>query len=91
MFVFQKSDLLSSNRKLRHEGELLWKSARGKLTEIHAVLLTDVLIFLQENNQKFTFASQDNKVRNSADFKSNTQWLRLVIERQCDPVSMLKF
>ncbi|XP_072039123.1 uncharacterized protein [Amphiura filiformis] len=58
---FRKSDLLSSNRKLRHEGELLWKSARGKLTEIHAVLLTDVLIFLQENNQKFTFASQDNK------------------------------
>ncbi len=63
---FKKSDLLSNNRKLRHEGELLWKSARGRLTEIHVVLLTDVLIFLQENNQKFTFASQDNKVGHHA-------------------------
>ncbi|XP_022086949.1 A-kinase anchor protein 13-like [Acanthaster planci] len=58
---FKKSDLLSSNRKLRHEGELKWKSARGRLTEVVAVVLSDVIIFLQENNQKYTFASQDNK------------------------------
>ncbi|XP_041464034.1 rho guanine nucleotide exchange factor 18-like isoform X6 [Lytechinus variegatus] len=57
---FKKSDLLA-NRKLRHEGELYWKNARAKLTEVHGVLLTDVLLLLTENNGKYTFASQDNK------------------------------
>ncbi|XP_071793867.1 rho guanine nucleotide exchange factor 28-like isoform X2 [Asterias amurensis] len=58
---FKKSDLLSSNRKLRHEGELRWKSARGKLTDVNVVVLSDVVILLQENNQKYAFASQDSK------------------------------
>ncbi|XP_071506121.1 uncharacterized protein [Diadema antillarum] len=57
---FKKSDLLQS-RKLRYEGELYWKSARAKLTEVHGVLLTDVLLLLTESNGKYTFASQDNK------------------------------
>ena len=42
-FLFQKSDLLSNNRKLLHEGAIKWMSARGKTqgkyfrVEIHIV------------------------------------------------------
>lgn len=32
------------------------------VTEVLAVILSDVMFFLQENNQKYTFFSQDNKV-----------------------------
>ncbi|XP_064618517.1 A-kinase anchor protein 13-like isoform X3 [Lineus longissimus] len=56
---FKKSDLLS--RKLIHEGVISWKTARGKLTEAIAVVLSDLMFFLQENNQKYTFFTQDNK------------------------------
>ncbi|XP_074651891.1 uncharacterized protein LOC141906481 isoform X3 [Tubulanus polymorphus] len=58
---FKKSDILSNNRKLLHEGLINWKTARGKLTEVLAVIITDVMFFLQENNQKYTFFSQDGK------------------------------
>ncbi|GFR03629.1 a-kinase anchor protein 13 [Trichonephila clavata] len=58
---FKKSDLLSDGRKLRYEGTLEWKSARGKVIEIHMIILSDVIVLLQENNQKYTFASLDNK------------------------------
>ncbi|GIY04242.1 hypothetical protein CDAR_253691 [Caerostris darwini] len=58
---FKKSDLLSDNRKLRYEGTLEWKSARGKVIEVHMIILSDVIVLLQENNQKYSFASLDNK------------------------------
>ncbi|KAJ8029004.1 Rho guanine nucleotide exchange factor 18 [Holothuria leucospilota] len=58
---FKKSDLLSNNRKFIKEGELFWKSARGRLTEVHVVIISDLLLLLSENNQKYTFASQDSK------------------------------
>ncbi|XP_077988756.1 rho guanine nucleotide exchange factor 28-like isoform X2 [Glandiceps talaboti] len=58
---FKKSDILANNRKLRHEGEVQWHSARGKHTEVQAVLLTDVLIFLQDNNGKYSFLNLDQK------------------------------
>lgn len=59
---FRKSDLLSNNRKLRHEANISWKSARGKIIDVVAVVLSDVIILLQENNQKYHFCSLDNKV-----------------------------
>ncbi|XP_070543265.1 rho guanine nucleotide exchange factor 28-like isoform X4 [Ptychodera flava] len=59
---FKKSDILANNRKLQHEGEVQWRSARGKHTEVQAVLLTDVLTFLQDNNQKYAFLNLDQKV-----------------------------
>ncbi|KAG8189087.1 hypothetical protein JTE90_028633 [Oedothorax gibbosus] len=58
---FKKSDLLCDNRKLRYEGTLEWKSARGKVIDIHMIILSDVIVLLQENNQKYSFASLDNK------------------------------
>lgn len=60
---FKKSDLLSNNRKLRHESFLSWKSARGKVVDVIGVILSDVVIFLQETNQKYHFISLDNKVK----------------------------
>lgn len=59
---FKKSDLLSNNRKLVHEGTIKWMSARGRTVEVITVILSDVMFFLSENNQKYTFFSQDNKV-----------------------------
>ncbi|XP_055943424.1 A-kinase anchor protein 13-like isoform X5 [Argiope bruennichi] len=58
---FKKSDLLSDGRKLRYEGTLECKSARGKVIDVHVIILSDVIVLLQENNQKYTFASLDNK------------------------------
>ncbi|GIX76967.1 rho guanine nucleotide exchange factor 28 [Caerostris darwini] len=58
---FKKSDLLACNRKLRKEGHMTWRSSRGKLVDVIAVLLSDYLFFLHENNQKLFFASIENK------------------------------
>lgn len=59
---FRKSDLLSNNRKLRDEFILSWKNARGKVVDVIAVILSDVILLLQETNQKYQFCSLDNKV-----------------------------
>ena len=62
-YFLQKSDMMHGSRRMLHEGIIGWKNARGKTVDVHAVLLTDVLFFIQENNQKYSFFSQDNKVR----------------------------
>ncbi|XP_078313770.1 rho guanine nucleotide exchange factor 28-like isoform X2 [Crassostrea virginica] len=56
---FKKSDL--SQRKLVKEGTIGLKSARGKVSEATMVMLTDLIFFMQEQNGKYTFFSQDNK------------------------------
>ncbi|KAJ8011512.1 hypothetical protein DPEC_G00058990 [Dallia pectoralis] len=58
--VLQKDDLRS--QILIHEGTLQWRSPNGRLKEIQAVLLSDILLLLQkEKDQKITFANLDNK------------------------------
>ncbi|XP_054622988.1 rho guanine nucleotide exchange factor 18a isoform X2 [Dunckerocampus dactyliophorus] len=58
--VFRRDDLIQDNRTLLHEGQVTWKSsARHK--DVHAVLLSDVLLLLQDKDQKFVFAAVDNK------------------------------
>ncbi|XP_066492162.1 rho guanine nucleotide exchange factor 18 isoform X2 [Tiliqua scincoides] len=57
--VFRKEDMLQ--RRLLVDGMLYWKAASGRLKDILAVLLTDVLLLLQEKDQKYTFASVDSK------------------------------
>ncbi|XP_075763554.1 rho guanine nucleotide exchange factor 2 isoform X2 [Pelodiscus sinensis] len=54
---FSKDELL--RRKLVHDGCLLWKTATGRFKDILVLLMTDVLIFLQEKDQKFTFPALD--------------------------------
>ncbi|XP_061879802.1 rho guanine nucleotide exchange factor 18a isoform X2 [Entelurus aequoreus] len=58
--VFRREDLIPSNRMLLHEGPVTWKSS-GRQKDVHAVLLSDVLLLLQDKDQKFVFAAVDNK------------------------------
>lgn len=56
--VFRREDLTQGNRTLLHEGGVQWRTP-GRTKDIHAVLLSDVLILLQEKDQKFVFAAVD--------------------------------
>ncbi|XP_017267695.1 rho guanine nucleotide exchange factor 28 isoform X3 [Kryptolebias marmoratus] len=59
--VFRKQELHSKHRDLHHKGLVFWKTATGRLKDTLALLLTDVLVFLQEKDQRFVFASVDQK------------------------------
>ncbi|CAJ0925415.1 unnamed protein product, partial [Ranitomeya imitator] len=59
--VFTKQDLRIRERVLLHDGVLLWKTATGRFKDIQALLLSDVLLFLQEKDQKYVFAAVDQK------------------------------
>ncbi|XP_061462822.1 rho guanine nucleotide exchange factor 2 isoform X2 [Rhineura floridana] len=54
---FCKEEML--RRKLVHDGCMLWKTATGRFKDVLALLMTDVLIFLQEKDQKYTFPTLD--------------------------------
>lgn len=56
----RREELTQNNRTLLHEGALMWKSS-GRQKDIHAVLLSDVLLLLQDKDQKLVFAAVDNK------------------------------
>ncbi|XP_053557395.1 rho guanine nucleotide exchange factor 28 isoform X2 [Bombina bombina] len=58
---FRKQDMKSKGRALLHEGLVFWKTATGRFKDIQALLLTDVLLFLQEKDQKCIFAAVDQK------------------------------
>uniref|UniRef100_A0A4W6FJB3 Rho/Rac guanine nucleotide exchange factor 18 n=1 Tax=Lates calcarifer TaxID=8187 RepID=A0A4W6FJB3_LATCA len=59
--VFRREDLAPSRRRLLHEGTVNWKAASGRLKDILAVLLSDVLLLLQEKDQRYVFATVDSK------------------------------
>ncbi|XP_028727531.1 rho guanine nucleotide exchange factor 28 isoform X2 [Peromyscus leucopus] len=59
--VFRKQALMSKERALLHDGLVYWKTATGRFKDILALLLTDVLLFLQEKDQKYIFAAVDQK------------------------------
>ncbi|XP_041646746.1 rho guanine nucleotide exchange factor 18 isoform X2 [Cheilinus undulatus] len=59
--VFRREDLAQGRRRLLHDGTVNWKAASGRLKDILAVLLSDVLILLQEKDQRYVFATVDNK------------------------------
>ncbi|XP_069508906.1 rho guanine nucleotide exchange factor 2 isoform X3 [Ambystoma mexicanum] len=63
---FRKEELL--RRKLIYDGSLLWKAATGRFKgltlfpshpDVLMLLMTDVLVLLQEKDQKYTFPVQD--------------------------------
>ncbi|XP_056911662.1 rho guanine nucleotide exchange factor 18a isoform X2 [Takifugu flavidus] len=58
--LFHRDDLINGTRTLLHDGTVTWKSS-GRHKEIHALLLSDVLVLLQEKDQKLVFAAVDNK------------------------------
>ncbi|XP_035991554.1 rho guanine nucleotide exchange factor 2 [Fundulus heteroclitus] len=55
--VFRGGELL--RRKLLHDGTLTWKVQGSRMKEVQVLLMSDILVFLQEKDQKFTFASLD--------------------------------
>uniref|UniRef100_A0A674GCE1 A-kinase anchoring protein 13 n=1 Tax=Taeniopygia guttata TaxID=59729 RepID=A0A674GCE1_TAEGU len=57
--MFAREDLM--HRKLIRDGPVSLKNAAGRLKEVQAVLLSDMLVFLQEKDQKYVFASLDQK------------------------------
>ncbi|KAM4738432.1 rho guanine nucleotide exchange factor 18 [Anableps anableps] len=59
--VFRREDLAQGRRRLLHEGTVSWKAASGRLKDILGVLLSDVLLLLQEKDQRYVFATVDNK------------------------------
>nr|XP_061789436.1 rho guanine nucleotide exchange factor 2-like [Nerophis lumbriciformis] len=48
-----------SRRKLLREGSLLWKVQGSRMKDVRVLLMSDILVFLQEKDQKYTFASFD--------------------------------
>ncbi|KAJ0066630.1 hypothetical protein NL108_016255 [Boleophthalmus pectinirostris] len=46
-------------RRLLHEGALLWRLQGSRMKDVRVLLMNDVLVFLQDKDQKFTFASLD--------------------------------
>uniref|UniRef100_A0A3Q1CKD0 Uncharacterized protein n=1 Tax=Amphiprion ocellaris TaxID=80972 RepID=A0A3Q1CKD0_AMPOC len=57
--IFAREDLL--RRRLIHDGALQLKNMQGRLKEVHALLLSDVFVFLQEKDQKYVFAMLDQR------------------------------
>uniref|UniRef100_A0A8D2L481 Rho guanine nucleotide exchange factor 18 n=1 Tax=Varanus komodoensis TaxID=61221 RepID=A0A8D2L481_VARKO len=56
---FPKEEL--ARRRLLLDGTLFLKASSGRLKEVLAVLLSDVLLLLQEKDQKYSFANVDGK------------------------------
>ena len=46
----------------RFEGSAFLKQEKGKAIFVHVVVMTDLVFFVQENNQKYMFVNADNKV-----------------------------
>uniref|UniRef100_A0A8B9H7E9 Uncharacterized protein n=1 Tax=Astyanax mexicanus TaxID=7994 RepID=A0A8B9H7E9_ASTMX len=58
--MFAKEDLIRG-RRLVHDGPLQLKNTAGRLKDVQALLLSDVFVFLQEKDQKYVFASLDQR------------------------------
>ena len=59
---FKKSDILLSDRKLMFEGVATLQQTRNRNLQVNVIVLSDILFFLHENNQKLYFISPDGKV-----------------------------
>lgn len=55
--VFRSGEL--HRRRLVHEGALSWRVQASRMKDVHVLLMNDVLVFLNDKDQKFTFASLD--------------------------------
>ncbi|XP_029379987.1 rho guanine nucleotide exchange factor 18a [Echeneis naucrates] len=58
--LFRREDLIQGNKTMLHEGPVTWKSS-GRQKDIHAVLLSDALLLLQDKDQRLVFAAMENK------------------------------
>ncbi|XP_029600046.1 A-kinase anchor protein 13 isoform X2 [Salmo trutta] len=58
--MFAREDLLRG-RRLLYDGPLQLKNSQGRLKDVTAMLLSDIVVFLQEKDQKYVFASLDQR------------------------------
>ncbi|XP_066505455.1 A-kinase anchor protein 13 isoform X3 [Hoplias malabaricus] len=58
--MFAREDLIRG-RRLLHDGPVQLKTSAGRLKDVQALLLSDVFVFLQEKDQKYVFASLDQR------------------------------
>lgn len=58
---FKKSDFFSRSRKLKFEGSAMLSQQKGKPSMVQVVVLSDLVFFLLENNQKYYFFTPDTK------------------------------
>ncbi|KAK1154617.1 rho guanine nucleotide exchange factor 2 isoform X1 [Acipenser oxyrinchus oxyrinchus] len=54
--AFRSGEIM--RRRLMHEGPLLWKIG-SRFKDVQVLLMTDILVFLQEKDQKYTFPILD--------------------------------
>ncbi|KAI4894946.1 hypothetical protein NFI96_015616, partial [Prochilodus magdalenae] len=60
--VLRRDELMQHGRSVLREGLLSWRSQnKSKVSDVVVVLLTDLLLLLQEKDQKLIFASLDGK------------------------------
>ncbi|XP_058273980.1 rho guanine nucleotide exchange factor 28-like isoform X4 [Hemibagrus wyckioides] len=59
--IYSKHTLSHTPHTLTHSAQLTCRTTSGRLRDVFALLLSDVLVFLQEKEQKFTFAALEQK------------------------------
>ncbi|XP_076838314.1 rho guanine nucleotide exchange factor 28 [Brachyhypopomus gauderio] len=59
--IFNKQILQNTPQTLTYDSTLTCRTTSGRLRDVFALLLTDILVFLQEKEQKFTFAALEQK------------------------------
>ncbi|KAK3534810.1 hypothetical protein QTP86_026081 [Hemibagrus guttatus] len=59
--IYSKHTLSHTPHTLTHSATLTCRTTSGRLRDVFALLLSDVLVFLQEKEQKFTFAALEQK------------------------------
>ncbi|XP_053529669.1 A-kinase anchor protein 13 isoform X2 [Ictalurus punctatus] len=59
--IYSKHTLSHTPHILTHCATLTCRTTSGRLRDVFALLLSDVLVFLQEKEQKFTFAALEQK------------------------------
>lgn len=60
---FRKSDIMDMNRRLKFEGQAILVTGsqdNSKSHDVMVIVLTDVLVFLREYQQKYTFFAPEN-------------------------------
>ncbi|XP_069137141.1 rho guanine nucleotide exchange factor 28-like isoform X4 [Argopecten irradians] len=92
---FKRSDIIANRRCLIHEGSVQLKNARGKVSDVILVVLTDLIFFMQEANGKYNFFSQDGKssviplfqllVREKGDTRADTRGIYLISQNKLNP------
>ncbi|XP_072528140.1 uncharacterized protein [Salminus brasiliensis] len=59
--IYTKHTLTHTSHTLTHSAMLTCRTTSGRLRDVLALLLTDVLVFLQEKEQRLTFAALEQK------------------------------